>query len=131
MTPSTDKLLDAARAVRARSYSPYSGFAVGAAIETEDGTVVTGCNVETASLSLTICAERVALSRAIAEGHRRFRAIAIAGAEGVDTPPCGACRQFMAEFARDLPVTFTSANGIERTTISQLLPRAFTAESLR
>jgi cytidine deaminase len=124
-------LLDAARAARANSYAPYSEFTVGAAVETSDGSIVTGCNVENASLGLSICAERVALTRAVAEGHKRFRALAIVGPEGVDTAPCGACRQFAAEFAPEMAVTFTSRDGLVQATLSQLLPRAFTSRSLR
>lgn len=128
--PPADPLMDAAREVRSRAYAPYSGFAVGAALETQDGTVVTGCNVENASYPLSICAERTAITRAIAEGHRNFAALAIAGPEGVDAPPCGACRQFAIEFAPNLEVRFTARDGVVRTTIGQLLPDAFTRESL-
>ena len=128
--PSTDSLLDAAREARERAYAPYSGFSVGAAVEAQDGTIVTGANVENASFGLTICAERSAIVRAIAEGHRAFKAIAVAGPDGVDTAPCGTCRQFIAEFDPDMPVTFTSSDGIVETTLSKLLPFAFTAEAL-
>lgn len=124
-------LLQAARDARAHAYAPYSSFAVGAAVETEDGSIVTGCNVENASFGLSICAERVALTRAIAQGHRRFRGLAVAGPEGIDSAPCGACRQFAAEFAPELPVTFTSREGLAHATIAQLLPQPFTSRSLR
>lgn len=129
--PPVDALMNAAREARAAAYAPYSGFAVGAALQTQDGTIVTGCNIENASYSLSICAERVAFACAIAQGHRRFSALAIVGPEGVDTPPCGACRQFASEFARDLQVSFTARNGVVSTTIEQLLPDAFTRESLQ
>lgn len=128
-TPSAD-LLAAARRARQHAYAPYSHFAVGAAVETEEGAVVSGCNVENASFGLAICAERVAITRAIAEGHRAFRAIAIAGPEGVETVPCGTCRQFIAEFDTDMPVTYTSSGGPVHTTLGALLPFPFTAESL-
>jgi homotetrameric cytidine deaminase len=128
--PSTDPLLDAARTARARAYAPYSDFAVGAAVETPEGAFITGANVENASFGLTICAERAAIVRAIAEGHRAFRAVAVAGPEGVDTAPCGTCRQFIAEFDPDMPITFTSSDGVVHTTLSKLLPFAFTSEAL-
>lgn len=122
--PSTE-LLAAARGVRERAYAPYSDFHVGAAVETEEGAIIAGCNVENASYGLSICAERVALTRAVAEGHRAFRAIAVAGPEGADTTPCGACRQFMAEFNADMRVTFTTTDGVVETTLTKLLPHAF------
>ncbi|MGH7737879.1 MAG: cytidine deaminase [Candidatus Tyrphobacter sp.] len=128
--PSADELLDAARAARARAYAPYSNFTVGAAVETDDGEIVTGANVENASYGLSICAERAAIVRAVAQGHRVFRALAVAAPDGVDAAPCGACRQFVAEFDPDMPVTFTGADGAVRTTLSKLLPLAFTAKSL-
>ncbi|HEY9084507.1 MAG TPA: cytidine deaminase [Candidatus Tyrphobacter sp.] len=127
--PSGEALLDAARAARERAHAPYSGFAVGAAVETQDGSIVTGCNVENASFGLSICAERVAVVRAVAEGHRVIRAIAIAGPPGIDAGPCGACRQFLAEFDPDMAVSFTMRDGIVNTTLSELLPYAFTANA--
>ncbi len=128
--PSAKELIEAARAARAHAYAPYSSFAVGAAVETVDGTVITGSNVENASYGLSLCAERAALVRAIAQGHRRFRAIAIAGPEGATTAPCGACRQFIAEFDRTMPVTFTSPDGVVATTLAELLPYPFTGDAL-
>ncbi len=128
--PSAKELIEAARAARAQAYAPYSGFAVGAAVETLDGTVITGANVENASYGLSLCAERAALARAIAEGHRRFRAIAVAGPEGAMTAPCGTCRQVIAEFDRAMPVTFTSPDGVVETTLAALLPYPFTADAL-
>ncbi len=127
---SAEPLLEAARSARARAYAPYSGFKVGAAVETDDGSIVTGANVENASFGLSICAERSALVRAIAEGYRSFRAIAVAGPDGVDTAPCGTCRQFIAEFDATMPVSFTSSDGVVRTTLAELLPYAFTSEAL-
>jgi cytidine deaminase len=129
--PSAEALLEAARAARERAYAPYSGFSVGAAVETQDGSIVTGCNVENASFGLSICAERTALVRAVAEGHKAIRAIAIAGPDGVDTAPCGTCRQFIAEFDPEMPVTFTARDGVVQTVLSTLLPYAFTADALR
>lgn len=92
------QLLDAARAASSHAYAPYSRFHVGAALLTETGRIVTGCNVENASLSLTICAERVALVKAVSEGDRHFRALALVGPSGAPCPPCGACLQALAEF---------------------------------
>jgi len=110
------------------AYAPYSSYRVGAALLADDGTVVTGCNVENASYGLTICAERVAVTRAVAAGHQRFRALAIV-ATGEQVPyPCGACRQVLAEFcAPDLPVYMT--RGLTDVpicrTLGDLLPEAF------
>ncbi len=118
-------LLAAATTARARAYAPYSQFAVGAALECDDGTIVSGCNVENASYGLTMCAERTALFAAVASGRTRFRAIAVAGPPGVTTPPCGACRQVLAEFGRDLRVLYTTLDGHATTTVDALLPATF------
>lgn len=128
--PFLERLLEAAQLARARAYAPYSKFTVGAALETTDGTVITGANVENASYGLSICAERSAIVRAVAEGHREFRAIAIAGPEGTQTSPCGACRQFIAEFDPALPVIFSGTQGPVRTTLAELLPHSFGPKSL-
>ena len=128
--PSPDDLLAIAAAAREHAYAPYSAFRVGAALETADGTIVTGVNVENASYGLSICAERSAFVRAIAQGHRAFKQIAVAGPEGALTSPCGACRQFMAEFDPALPVTFTGPGGAVRTTLEALLPHSFGPNSL-
>lgn len=128
--PSPDDLLRLAYAARESAYAPYSEFRVGAALETADGTVVTGVNVENASYGLSICAERSAIVRAIAEGHRAFTQIAIAGPSDALTSPCGACRQFMAEFDPALPVTFSTPDGAVRTTLDRLLPYSFGPNSL-
>ncbi len=129
--PSPDELLDAARAARERAYAPYSGFAVGAALETSDGTVITGCNVENASYGMSICAERTAITSAVAQGYREFRAIAVAGPDGAITSPCGACRQFIAEFDPELPVFFTTPDADMQTTLDKLLPFSFGPKSLQ
>jgi cytidine deaminase len=118
-------LLAAAVAARANAYAPYSRFSVGAALACEDGTIVAGVNVENASYGMTMCAERSAVFAAVASGRTRFRAIAIAGPPGVTTPPCGACRQVLVEFGRDLRVLYTSASGHETTTVGALLPATF------
>jgi len=121
-------LLDAAEAARARAHAPYSGFRVGAALLCEDGSLQTGCNVENASYGATICAERVAVGAAIAAGHRRFQAIAIAGPAGVALSPCGICRQVLSEFSPDgaLRVVMRAADGsAHEATLAALLPNAF------
>ena len=129
--PSPDELLAAARAARERAYAPYSGFAVGAALEVLDGTVITGCNVENASYGMSICAERTAIVSAIAQGYREFRAIAVAGPDGAITSPCGACRQFIAEFDPQMPVYFTTPDTDMQTTLDKLLPFSFGPKSLQ
>jgi cytidine deaminase len=106
MTSKSDAspLVAAARRARELAVAPFSGFKVGAALETEDGTVVTGCNVENATYGLTICAERVAMFKALSEGHRRFIRIAIVADTASPTPPCGACRQILWEFGGNLEI---------------------------
>jgi cytidine deaminase len=118
------QLIEAARAVREHSYSPYSAFAVGAALLCEDGTIVTGCNVENASYGLTICAEQAAVAAAVAQGHRHFVAIAVVGPPQV-VPPCGACRQVLAEFAPALPILYGAGDKRETTSLAELLPVQF------
>ena len=123
-----DALLAAARAAAANAYVPYSGFPVGAAVLTDDGTVVTGCNVENASYGLTCCAERVAAFAAAAAGHRAFRAVAVAAPKATGTTPCGACRQVLNEFVPpdgDLVVLLEGPDGPAATTLATLLPRSF------
>ncbi len=123
-------LVAAARAVRENSYAPYSGYRVGAAVLGGSGRMYTGVNVENASYGLTVCAERVAIWKAVSEGERRILAVAVATADG--GTPCGACRQVMAEFgAPDMPVLVCDAESTERRfTLEELLPEAFTGENL-
>ncbi len=125
MAPDDEHLVAAARAARERAYAPYSDFAVGAALLSSDGTVVTGCNVENGSYGLTICAERNAVFAAVASGRRTFTAIAVAGAPDSVTAPCGACRQVLAEFAPDMRVLYTIPDGVAETTLGALLPERF------
>lgn len=125
----TDKTLVArAREAAGDSYSPYSRFPVGAAL-LAGGTVFTGCNVENASYGLTLCAERVAVTTAIAAGQREFTALAVAGGKGSAARPCGACLQVLAEFcAPDFPILLApldKTGALERHTLADLLPRAF------
>src|SRR4051812_41082927 len=103
-------LFAAALAVQQRAYARYSGFLVGAAVLTSTGEIFTGCNVENASYGLTICAERVAISAAVAAGHREFTAFALASRGGVT--PCGACRQVIAEFCEVLPIWLVDSEGL-------------------
>ncbi len=109
----------------------FSGFKVGAALEAADGTVVTGCNVENATYGLTICAERVAMFKALSEGHRQFTRIAIVADTDAPTPPCGACRQILWEFGGDLEVTLANLTGVKGThRLTDLLPLPFDARLL-
>ena len=129
---SADDLLDVARAARANAHAPYSRFPVGAALLAEDGRVFTGSNIENASYPLTICAERVALFKAVSEGVRSFRAIAVIGPQDdIPCSPCGACRQVLHEFAPTMQVITPSQTGKTRMwTVEELLPHAFRAEHL-
>jgi len=120
-----DALLAAATAAREQAYCPYSGFAVGAALEGEDGRVFTGCNVENASYGLALCAERAAVAAAVAAGVRRFRRLVVVGAADPPISPCGACRQVLAEFGGDLVVQGVGPGGARQWTIRELLPDSF------
>ena len=124
--PGSDPLVVAARRARRHAVAPYSEFKVGAALETADGQVITGCNVENATYGLTICAERVAMFTALAAGHRRFRRVAVVADTGDPTPPCGACRQILWEFGGDLEVILANLRReTGRHRLSDLLPLPF------
>jgi cytidine deaminase len=124
--PASDALVAAARSARARALAEYSGFKVGAALETSDGTIVTGCNIENATYGLTICAERVAIFKALSEGHREFGRIVVVADTQSPTPPCGPCRQILWEFAGDIEVVLASLNAVTAThRLSDLLPHPF------
>ena len=130
----TEKLIERAKEAMTHSYSPYSGYKVGAALLCADGTVYEGCNIENASFSPTICAERTAFFKAVYDGHRDFTAIAICGGkDGVITgsfPPCGVCRQVMREFCDDdFTVILIGKDGYETRTLGQLLPDSFRADT--
>ena len=127
MTP----LVAAAAAAREKAFAPYSGFKVGAALEAEDGAVVTGCNVESASYGLTICAERVAIVKGVSEGRTRFRRVAVVADTDELTPPCGACRQLLWEFAPVATVILANLAGkTAEFTVRALLPHGFDARML-
>ncbi len=127
---SDEALMQRAQAARKRAYAPYSKFHVGAALRAKDGTVFEGVNVENASYGVGLCAERAAVVSAVTAGYREFDAIAIAGPPETATVPCGACRQFLNEFNPELTVFYTEAGGAQRTTLDELLPRAFGPQNL-
>jgi cytidine deaminase len=119
-------LVDAALEARLKGHAPYSHFLVGAALEDKDGRVYTGCNVENATYGLSVCAERVAVFKAISEGARKFQRIAVAADTDALTPPCGACRQILWEFCGDVEVTLTNLHGKRETLqLRDLFPRPF------
>ncbi len=126
-----DELFAAALGARERAWAPYSRFRVGAALATAGGRIVTGCNVENASYGLTICAERVALAKAVSEGERDVRVLALVTDAAEPLFPCGACRQFLAELAPGLVVhAFTTSREHAERTLASLLPESFSASSL-
>ena len=131
-----ERLLEVARRARTLSYSPYSGISVGAALLTEEGKVFVGANIENAAFSPTVCAERVAIFRAVSEGHRKFKKIAVAGGKSGEQStkkfsPCGVCRQVMAEFCNsDFEIIIETEDGAKSYTLAELLPESFGEEKL-
>jgi len=126
MTGMADPLLTAALAARANAFAPFSKFKVGAALEDTAGRIHTGCNVENATYGLTVCAERVAVFKAISQGAREFRRIAVAADTDNLTPPCGACRQILWEFCGDVDVLLVNPRGkIETYRMKDLFPKPF------
>ena len=124
-------MIEAARNARENARADFSHFKVGAAIETTDGTIVTGCNFENATYGLTMCAERVAIFKAISEGERGFDAIAVVTDADSLTPPCGACRQLIWEFCGDVPVILANLKGkVEIISMKDLFPKPFDSSSL-
>ena len=119
------KLMDCAIKARENAYSPYSHFAVGAALLCEDGTLFEGCNIENASYGLTNCAERTAIFKAVSEGHTTFKALAVVADTEGPCAPCGACRQVMAEFKIHLIIMGNLMGNIKIVTIEELLPFSF------
>jgi cytidine deaminase len=125
-------LIEAAQEARRHSVAPFSGFLVGAAVRTGSGKVYTGCNVESASYGLTVCAERVAIWKALSEGERQFTELAVVADTETLTPPCGTCRQIIWEFARGAKIVFANLAGqSEVFHVAELLPRAFDARFLK
>ena len=128
----SENLIEAAKGARERAFAPYSNFKVGAAVRTKSGKIFTGCNVESASYGLTVCAERVAIWKAVSEGETEFEQIAVVADTEELTPPCGACRQIIWEFCGDVPVTFANLKGkTETVPMKELLPRAFDTKFLK
>jgi len=131
MQQANDQLIQAASQARRHSRARYSNFRVGAAIQTRAGKIYTGCNVESSSYGLTICAERVALTKALSEGENDFTAIAIMARDGEFTPPCGACRQLLLDYAPGLTIILSDGRSEQTYTIEELLPAAFDDSQLR
>lgn len=126
--PLAERLVSVARAFAANAYVPYSSFPVGAAVLTDDGSIVGGVNIENASYGLTVCGERVAIFAAAAAGHRTVRAVAVSAPKAAGTTPCGACRQVMNEFKPlegDLIVVLDNETGLIQVPLRELLPQAF------
>ena len=124
-------LVAAARDARTRAIAPYSHFLVGAALLTKDGRIIGGCNVENASYGLTMCAERVALLKALSDGHLDFIACAVVADTAAPTPPCGPCRQLLWEYCGDIPVVLANLERVAAThQLAALLPHAFDAKNL-
>jgi cytidine deaminase len=131
MNDPDDRLLEAALAARANAFAPFSKFQVGAAVEDADGRIHTGCNIENATYGLTICAERVAIFKAVSEGARQFRRIAVAADTDALTPPCGACRQILWEFCGDVEIALVNLRGKTETyRLKDLFPKPFDASYL-
>jgi cytidine deaminase len=128
---SLQQLIETAKSARLRSIAPFSNFLVGAAVKTAEGKVYTGCNVESASYGLTVCAERVAIWKALSEGERQFIELAIVADTEALTPPCGTCRQIIWEFAKNATIVLGNLRGeTQVVSIRELLPRAFDARFL-
>lgn len=128
---SREALVAAARDARERAIAPYSRFRVGAALESADGTIITGCNIENASYGLTMCAERVALLKALSEGHRSFTRIAVVTDASSPTPPCGPCRQLLWEYCGDISVVLADLTTVAAThQLAALFPIPFDKRSL-
>jgi len=126
-----DLLIEAAKQARENAHAPYSNFRVGAALRSTSGRIFGGCNVENATYGLTMCAERVAIFKAVSEGERGFSAIAVVTDTEVLTPPCGSCRQLIWEFCGDIPVSMANLKGkMEVIQMRDLFPRPFDDSNL-
>jgi cytidine deaminase len=129
---SASKLVAAARRARRHARAEFSGFKVGAALEAADGMIITGCNIENATYGLTVCAERVAMFKALSEGQRKFRRVAVVADTEAPTPPCGACRQILWEFGGDLEVVLANLRReTGRYQLKDLLPVPFDSKLLK
>jgi cytidine deaminase len=127
-----NQLIETAKAARLQSLAPFSNFLVGAALQTRAGKVYTGCNIESASYGLTVCAERVAIWKALSEGEREFTDLVVVADTESLTPPCGTCRQIIWEFAKHARIVLANLRGLsEEVSIKDLLPRAFDARFLK
>lgn len=132
MSENLRELVESAGQAREKASAPFSNFRVGAAVRTKSGRIFTGCNIESASYGLTVCAERVAIWKAVSEGEKEFDGIAVVADTEELTPPCGACRQIIWEFCGDVPVTFSNLEGkTETVQMKELLPRAFDTKFLK
>ncbi len=132
MSDSDNQLIETAKAARLQSLAPFSNFLVGAALQTKAGKVYTGCNIESASYGLTVCAERVAIWKALSEGEREFTDLVVVADTEALTPPCGTCRQIIWEFAKHARIVLVNLRGRrEEVSIKDLLPRAFDARFLK
>jgi len=125
MTTTLSELLEIARKAAELAYAPYSGYKVGSAVLCKDGSIYSGCNIENASYSLTLCAERTAIFKAISEGKKEFEAIAIYVDSDIVFPPCGACRQVISEFAPSISVVYANREETVESSMDLLLPGAF------
>ena len=124
------KLIDAAKLAQSNAHAPYSKYKVGAAILSEDNTIISGCNVESSSYGLTCCAERIAIFSAIAQGHNQFKALAVITHNG--GTPCGACRQVIWDLCGNIPIYISDSDGnVDRTSSAKLLPDAFDDKKLK
>ena len=131
LTKKIEALVRSATEARKYSQAKYSDFSVGAAILTRDGEIITGCNVESSSFGLTICAERVALTKALSEGKSNFTHIAVIGPTDDYCPPCGACRQLLYDYAPEIEVILSSIDDLKIISLKELLPFAFEETKLR
>ena len=130
MTEEDKKLIEEAKRVRAFAYAPYSHFAVGAALRTKSGKVYNGCNIENSAFPMTMCAERIAVFRAVSAGERDFDTIAVIADSPSPTPPCGACRQVLAEFGVSRVIMANVSGDTGGKTLDEVLPGAFTKEDM-
>lgn len=132
MSDISEKLIESAKQVRENAFAPYSEFKVGSAVVSKDGRIFTGCNVESASFGLTVCAERVAIWKAVSEGVIQLEHISVVADTEKLTPPCGVCRQIIWEFCGNVSVTMANLKGdTETVSMKELLPRAFDTKFLK